>query len=333
MFLRLASLGLLAFLSITIPAIAAAAEVGFEQSHMADGTEIGIWYPASGTVQQQRLGLYQQDAVPGGTVAGSHHPLVVISHGSGGQFAGHLDTAVALAQAGFVVAALTHPGDNWRDHSKVTQMALRPPALSALITYMLDSWPSHASIDPERIGAFGFSAGGFTVLAAAGGKPDLTQTLGHCADHPSFFDCAIIKEHPPGAVGAWPELVDTRIKAIVVAAPALGFAFSPTGLSAVTLPVQLWRADEDQVLPAPFYADAVKDALPRPPEFHHVPRRRAFRFPGTLREAGNGPANLLERAGFRPRRLPCCVRCRGGAFPQPEPHALKRGAKPFAFFR
>jgi predicted dienelactone hydrolase len=62
---------------------------------------------------------------------------------------------------------------------------------------------------------------------------------------------------------------DRRIKALVVAAPALGFTFA-NGLAEVTQPVQLWRADDDQVLPAPAYADAVRAALPSPPEFHEV---------------------------------------------------------------
>jgi predicted dienelactone hydrolase len=291
-------LALLCLLACSSPAIAIAAEVGFEQGHMADGTEIGIWYPAVGAPRHQRLGLYEQDTVPGAAVAGDRHPLVVMSHGSGGQFAGHVDTAIALARAGFVVAALTHPGDNWQDHSKVTQVALRPPALSALITYMLDSWPSRASIDPHRIGAFGFSAGGFTVLAAAGGKPDLSLVAGHCADHPGFFDCAMVKDHPPGAVAAWPNLRDTRIKAIVVAAPALGFAFSPAGLSAVTVPVQLWRADEDRILPAPFYADAVKAALPNPPEFHHIPAAGHFDFLAPCADPEMAPQICASSPGF-----------------------------------
>jgi predicted dienelactone hydrolase len=42
---------------------------------------------------------------------------VVISHGNGGDDLTHIDTAMALANAGYVVAALTHTGDNPRDQS------------------------------------------------------------------------------------------------------------------------------------------------------------------------------------------------------------------------
>ena len=93
--------------------------------------------------------------------------LVVMSHGNGGAFGGHQDTAEALAEAGFVVAALTHPGDNYLDMSRSLQLTDRPPHVSALITYMTDQWRGAAGVDKTRIGAFGFSVGGFTVLTLA----------------------------------------------------------------------------------------------------------------------------------------------------------------------
>ena len=243
-------------IAVAAPLTASAAPetnlVGFEQQQMADGTKIGIWYPASGTVRHLRLGLYEQDVVPGAEVQGDHHGLIVMSHGSGGHFAGHLDTAIALARTGFIVVALTHTGDNWRDNSKATQIERRPQDLSAVVTYMLDAWPSHARINPKKIGAFGFSAGGFTVLTAAGARPDFSTIARHCAAHPTFFDCTLMRQQPPGDRQLWSYKKDARIKAIVVAAPALGFTFTKVGLAPVTSPVQLWRAANDTILPAPF---------------------------------------------------------------------------------
>jgi len=301
---------LLPILLLVIPMLAHAAPaqttIGFEQGHMPDGTEIGIWYPADGKAVRQRLGLYEQEAVPGASPTGTGLPLVVMSHGSGGSFAGHLDTAEVLARAGFVVAALTHPGDNWRDQSRATRLEARPAALSALVTFMLDAWRFHQVINPARVGAFGFSSGGFTVLAAAGGVPDLSRMAAHCATHPAFYDCALVKAHPPVVVSsqaeppadpeigagkepertsgppsratAWPDSRDARIKAIIVAAPAMAFTFDRPRLRGVSIPVQLWRAGNDQILPAPFYADAVRKALRRAPEFHNVAGAGHFDF-------------------------------------------------------
>jgi predicted dienelactone hydrolase len=51
-------------------------------------------------------------------VSGDKLPLVVISHGRGGNFIGHHDTAETLADAGFIVAAINHPGDTYFDQSR-----------------------------------------------------------------------------------------------------------------------------------------------------------------------------------------------------------------------
>lgn len=271
---------LLAFLFTLIivnPARASDA-VGFQQTKLADGTETGVWYPATGTPEPMQAGIYRQAVVTNAPAPRKRHPLVVMSHGSGGHFAGHFDTALALARAGFIVAALTHPGDNWRDRSRATDVAQRPLALKRLIDFMLSDWPGSAAIDTGRIGAFGFSAGGFTVLAAAGGRPDLTRVRHHCAAHPAFYDCRLIAAAKAEATSAWEIAPDRRLRAIVVAAPALGFTFDRTGLSGVRIPVQLWRADDDAILPAPFYADAVRRNLPKSPEFHAVTRAGHFDF-------------------------------------------------------
>ena len=273
-------------------------QAGFERRVTADGTEVGIWYPASGTPTHQRLGLYVQNIVVGSALPGGHHPLVVMSHGTGGDFTGHVDTAVALARAGFIVAALTHPGDNWHDSSRATRIEDRPKALSGLISYMLTTWPGHSAIDPENIGAFGFSAGGFTVLVAAGARPDLSRFSDHCAAHPNFFDCALIKSQPRTPTASWPDFQDARIKAVVIAAPALGFTLDRAGLSAVRIPVQLWRADNDKLLPAPYYADVVRAALPAKPEFYAVPDAGHFDFIAPCADPSAVPQICDSAPGF-----------------------------------
>jgi predicted dienelactone hydrolase len=244
------------------PAAVAPAAVSFTRIVVPDGDdppiEAGIWAP--------------RDTSP------SARSLVVISHGTGGDFHSHHDTAAALAQAGFVVAALTHTGDNWRDRSRATDMAERPRQLSALIDYMLSKWEGRCGIDAKRVGAFGFSSGGFTVLAAAGGIPDLSRIAGHCRANPAFYDCTLTAAHLPGSRASQRWTHDMRIKAVVAAAPALGFTFTRAGLAGVGQPVQLWQAEKDRVLPSPWYAEPVRAALSRAPEFHNVTGADHFDF-------------------------------------------------------
>jgi predicted dienelactone hydrolase len=112
-----------------------------------------------------------------------------------------------------------------------------------------------------------------------------------------------LKQHPvssdhPIPVEAW--VADRRIRAAVVAAPAIGFTFRGAGLRNVHLPIQLWRAEDDHILPSPDYAEAVRDALPHPPEYHVVPGADHFDFLAPCSEAlaSAVPVICQEQGGF-----------------------------------
>ena len=260
---------------------------GFEQIMVPDPAgaplEVGVWYPSKAPATPQRLGLFEQTVANCGAVAGRDLPLIVMSHGTGGSFEGHYDTALALAEAGFAVAAITHTGDNYRDQSQVGRLENRPRHIKMVVDYMLTSWQHHEALDPSRVGIFGFSAGGFTALVAIGGTPDMRTVAPHCAAHPDEWSCRMLREHKVNLSAnrsmAEPNWVhDPRIVAAVIAAPAVGYAFSAEALSAVTIPIQLWRGDSDEILPQPNYAQAVYDRLPVKPEYHVVPNAGHFAF-------------------------------------------------------
>jgi predicted dienelactone hydrolase len=271
---------LAALILAATPAISA----GFQRITVPDpdgpALEGGIWYPSEAPASSEPLGLFEQTVAADAAIAGRGLPLIVMSHGSGGSFEGHYDTALALAEAGFVVAAVTHTGDNYRDPSGFTHLENRPRHIKALIDYLLTSWPHHELLDPARIGMFGFSAGGFTALALVGGVPDMTRVAPYCAAHPEEWACR--KARDIGADSAAAATVtfvhDPRISAAVIAAPAVGYAFSPQGLSGVKAPIQLWRGDSDEILPHPRHAQNVHDALPVKPEYHVVPNAGHFAF-------------------------------------------------------
>jgi predicted dienelactone hydrolase len=297
-----------AILGTMVLAATPALAVGFEQVMVPDTDgaplEAGIWYPSGAPASPQPLGLYQQAVAAGGAVAGRGLPLIVMSHGTGGSFEGHYDTALALAEAGFVVAAATHTGDNYRDQSQVGRLDNRPRHIKVLIDYMLTSWPHRDVVDPLRIGMFGFSAGGFTALVAIGGTPDLTTVAPYCAAHPDEWTCRMLKERnvkvsaAPATMPNW--VHDLRIAAAVIAAPAVGYAFSPEGLSGIKVPIQLWRGDSDEILPHPNYAQAVYDRLPAKPEYLVVPNAGHFAFlaPCTPALVGIAPDICRDPAGF-----------------------------------
>lgn len=232
--------------------------------------DVALWYPTEAAPRPTQVGPFIQSVAPGAAVAGRGLPLIVLSHGTGGSRTSHADTALALAQAGYVVAALDHAGDDWRDRSRVLDVAGRVRQFGAIAAAVV-AGEGGATIDPARVGAFGFSAGGFTVLAAAGGRPDLDRIGPHCEAHPDFYDCHLIAAEAARGRHLRPAVFTPapRLAALVVAAPALGFAFTRSGLAAIAAPVQLWQAGDDEILPAPHYVEPVAAGLPHPPD-HHV---------------------------------------------------------------
>ena len=73
---------------------------------------VGIWYPTDAPTQPTQIGPYLQNVAINAAPRGRALPLIVISHGTGGSLFNSADLATSLARAGFVVAAVTHTGDN-----------------------------------------------------------------------------------------------------------------------------------------------------------------------------------------------------------------------------
>jgi predicted dienelactone hydrolase len=144
------------------------------------------------------------------------------------------------------------------------------------------------------------------VLVAAGGIPDLARIGPYCQVHPDHDLCTAIRHagldpsHLPihAPQNAW--ISDPRIKAVVVAAPAFGFTFGKGGFAKVRAPVQLWRAEDDQHQPNPYYDEAVREALPGPPEYRVVRGAGHFDFlpPCDAQLAKAVPEICSDKVGF-----------------------------------
>jgi predicted dienelactone hydrolase len=263
-------------------AIKAAQPVGFQLVQVPDGVggsfPAGVWYPTTASPHPTTLiGMQLLDVASDGPVKGSMLPLILISHGNGGGPGSHVDLAMAMAAAGYVVVAPMHAGDNYLNQSGLATsrwLASRNRELRQTTDYLLSAWVSHGRIDPKRIGAYGFSAGGYSVLTAAGAQPDLGLVAGHCAQHPEFV-CAMLRQlkSPLLEIGftAPATQPDPRIRAVIAAAPGLGFTMVNKALDGVTVPVQLWSADADTNVPYSSNTGVVRQGLKERAEFHAVP--------------------------------------------------------------
>ncbi|WP_145962866.1 alpha/beta hydrolase family protein [Mangrovicoccus ximenensis] len=244
---------------------------------------IGIWYPAA-TAPPATATLFGQHLSLDAPVAEGRHPLVVISHGQGGWMGGHADTALALAEAGYVVAVPEHPGDNMQDGGAppAQWMVTRPADLRAAIDYMTEAWPGASRIDSGRIGVYGFSSGGYSALVAAGALPDVGLAKSFCAGNPREYACreGFLDGAEPGQVAPVLEQVagDGRIGAVAAAAPALGFAFGALDLAAIDIPVQIWSGGLDLRVPHNTNGALVAAGLAASPDVHVVERAGHFAF-------------------------------------------------------
>jgi predicted dienelactone hydrolase len=233
-----------------------------------------IWYPCAGEPKHVALGKLAVGAdfglmgVKDCPVTGAKLPLVIFSHGRTGWFGAHHDTAEALADAGFVVAAINHPGDNGNDRSQSEDLSVwasRPVDMVRLLDFMLHDWNDKTVVDPARIGFFGFSKGGYTGFVLMGVTPDFGRLAKFCKEKAGACEQLHNGEAPPNPPH------DARIKAAIIADPA-NAVFTRDNLAAIKIPVQYWRSE----LGGPGVGDGsgnarIANSLPGKSDIHAVP--------------------------------------------------------------
>ena len=283
----------IAGLLLTMPALAAGIQMIDLPADMSGPALHGaIWSPCA-----KPQGEFAR-AVKDCPVNGGKLPLVVFSHGRGGTFNGHQDTAGTLADAGFVVAAINHPGDTATDMSHFYDLSVyidRPTDIKRLIDYMLGASTAASKIDPRRIGLFGFSRGGYTGLVLVGADPDWAHVTQIC-EGSSLRVCDQVrrKEYPAG-----PLTHDSRIKAAVIADPP-ATVFGDSSFAAVRVPVQLWQSERGGDGVEAQTVAAVDKNLPAPHEYRIVPNAGHFAFltPCPAELAEKRPELCTDAPGF-----------------------------------
>ncbi|MEM7257605.1 MAG: dienelactone hydrolase family protein [Pseudomonadota bacterium] len=262
---------------------------GFESLQVTDhgqpDLQVGVWYPTKvppASEPNTEFGLAVALDAP---LQQANGALVVISHGYSGWYAGHADTAAALADAGFIVAAPSHTGNTWSDMSSSPDKWVldRPRHISKVIDHMLNNHRFAKQIDKKKIGVYGFSAGGYTALGLVGGVPDFNEAAQHCKTHPQEYVCAdgLIGSLQQAGLSALPPRAwgyDPRIGAAVMSAPGLAFAYSKDSLSRVHAKVQLWSGQLDDSVPTETNAALLAARLPATPETYWIDGASHFAF-------------------------------------------------------
>jgi dienelactone hydrolase len=128
-----------------------------------------VWYPATGSPG----GTPKAGAAP----APGRFPLVLFSHGLGGEPENYEPALRRWAAAGFVVAGPAYPHTSHRSgDANVLDIGNQPTDASYVITEVLKQFTGQ--VDPQRIGAAGHSAGGFTTVGLFTAKRDARLRAG-----------------------------------------------------------------------------------------------------------------------------------------------------------
>ena len=281
--------------TLLIAAHAHAHEAGWMQIQVAGSTPdaptttVALYYPTMVAPRAIAMGPFALDVAIGAKPIDKVKGLLLLSHGIGGSELGHSVLAQALARDGYLVVALRHPGDNWQDGSLVERGAERyfderPRQASRVIDAVLadPAWKDRIVSDSRgpRVGALGHSAGGYTVLALAGARPDVSRIRQHClaqaAEDPIFCGIGRAGVAMPPLPAGTPSLKDERVRAIVSMAPA-GVPLTAESLATVRSATMIYEAELDRFLVPRFHAEWVASNLPAP-NLHRVPNAWHFAF-------------------------------------------------------
>ena len=235
-----------------------------------------VWYPAAAGAHETAWDLKVFKA---GTAAfdapfapsAQKRPLVVLSHGTGGAAATMAWLAHALAEAGYIVAAVDHHGNTMAESKELLEGFIvwweRPKDLRAVVDHLLADPELGPRIDAARIGVAGFSVGAYTALADVGVRLDVGKWRVYCADKAGDPMCHL----PPEADFQMRDVYqaldhdedvrremtrggdaerDARVRSAFVIAPVLGPLYTPASLAQVDVPVHIVvGSKDDQSIP------------------------------------------------------------------------------------
>lgn len=230
-----------------------------------------IWYPTNDDIKQSDKTFSpfkRKFTVRDATFPKAKRPLILFSHGSGGNRLSLEWLAQALVTQGYIVAAVDHWG-NTHDNKIGIEFIKpweRPLDISAVLTELLDDNTYGGMIDSDNIGVLGFSFGGYTAIALAGAVLDYPTLLNYYETVDGKRDLAEIREFPNLSENLKDSsfikmtknissLKDKRIRSFFALSPGTAQGFKDKDqFKEVTDPVFIIGCQSDQVTPVAKYA-------------------------------------------------------------------------------
>ena len=251
-----------------------------------------VLYATDATPTAHTFGPYTFDFALDAPVRATDLRLVVISHGMTGTPWGYRGLARHLVEQGFAVLLVEHAGDSRRDPSlagSVEILSLRPRQISMAFDAAFADPHVGAHLRANEAAIIGHSMGGYTALAAAGGKP-----------------MALPNQTADGTGQPVPVEAEPRIRAAVLLAPAIPWFMAEGALADVRVPLLVRVGEKDGEAP-PFFVERVLGSLPPGArlDFRVVPNAGHFAFfypvPDAIAQLppGQDPPGF-DRAAYQP---------------------------------
>jgi predicted dienelactone hydrolase len=204
-------------------------------------------------------------------------PVVVISHGLGGDRTSFAYLAENLVSYGFAVVVPQHPGSD-SVHMQAFLTGKRQQVFPDRelidrpldITFVLNQLEQRSTSDPwlqgkinvQDVGVIGQSFGGYTALVVAGAHINIAQLRKDCKPESDLFDISLLLQCRALALGKDSpdyaqiqqtisnlDLGDRRVKAVFALNPVTGSILGQTGLSRIKIPVAIGAGAADLVAP------------------------------------------------------------------------------------
>ena len=219
-----------------------------------------VWYPVVGEGTPELIGqnslFYGFHALRDAPVPDRKLPVVLVSHGSGGNAVSLGWLASHLATQGAMVVATNHPGTTSRDSTPEATVRIweRPQDLSAILDLITNDAPVGLQPDLDNVAALGFSLGGFSVLSLAGVEASKPRFIEYCATFPDKLDCGWMNEGGLDFDAIEQDKyeqsnLDPRIEAVIAIDPALPLAATPESLAEMALPALVIQLGETKTIP------------------------------------------------------------------------------------
>ncbi|SPF79772.1 alpha/beta hydrolase family protein [Pseudoprimorskyibacter insulae] len=273
-----------------------------------------IWYPATeGTPELigQNALFYGHHVRPDAPLPLSA-PVVLLSHGSGGNAVQLGWLAAHLANRGYLVIGTNHPGTTSRDSlpERTVMIWERPADLTAMLNWLQGG--GLAGFAPNGdVTTLGFSLGGHSALAMAGLKVSKSRFIDYCDRNAGLVDCGWLTAGGVdfAAIDASKyeaDLSDPRVTRTIALDPALPQAATRESLSELAPAVLIVNLGQPDTIPPAMRADALAEAIPQAQytsidgaaHFSALPRCSLF---GNVMIGLAGDDNICSDRGLRPR--------------------------------